>query len=260
MSKAKIGTSLIHHADTGGDGPAVVFSHGNLMDADMWQPHIKRLAPAYRCVAWDARLHGRTQDDGAPYTYWESAADLLALLDELRIERAHLVGHSQGGFTSLRAALLAPTRVASLTLIDTAAVRWPPEALADMAAVRDGLRTHGPDTVGPALLELLLGVPELYPEWLAKWRRQPNGRLADAVGVLMAVDDLTARLGEVRAPALVVHGTDDRPIPPAAGRALAAALPAATFVPVPGAGHTPPLTHVEMVHEPLLELLNSVVL
>ncbi|MFJ8386515.1 alpha/beta fold hydrolase [Streptomyces sp. NPDC094438] len=259
MPVAKIGTSLIHSVDTGGDGPAVVFSHGNLMDADMWRSHIERLAPAYRCVAWDARLHGRTQDDGAPYTYWESAADLLALLDELRIERAHLVGHSQGGFTSLRAALLAPTRVASLTLIDTAAAAWPPEALAQMAAVRDGLRGHGPEVVGPALLELLLGVPELYPEWLAKWRSQPAGRLADAVGVLMAVDDITSRLGEVRAPALVVHGTDDRPIPLSEGRALAAALPAAAFVPIPGAGHTPSLTHAEMVHEPMTAFLNSTV-
>ncbi|MFE3526454.1 alpha/beta fold hydrolase [Streptomyces sp. NPDC059161] len=258
MPLAKIGTSLIHYVDTGGDGPVVVFSHGNLMDADMWQPQLTRLAPAFRCVAWDTRLHGRTEDEGVTHTYWDSAADLLALLDELDVDRGHLVGHSQGGFTSLRAALLAPTRVASLTLIDTAAGSWPPQALADMAAVRDALRGSGPDAVGPALLELLLGVGELYPTWLAKWRSQPVERLAQAVGVLMAVDDITSRLAEVRAPALVVHGTEDRPIPISEGRSLAAALPAATFVPIPGAGHTPSLTHPDRVHEPMTRFVNSV--
>ena len=68
----------------------------------------------------------------------------------------------------------------------------------------------------------------MYPDWLAKWRRQPVERLVRAVGVLMAVDDITSRLAEVRAPALVVHGTEDRPVPISEGRSLAATLPAAT--------------------------------
>jgi pimeloyl-ACP methyl ester carboxylesterase len=48
-------------------------------------------------VHWDERLHGRTEDDGKLYSYWESADNLLAMLDDLAVRRATLVGHSQGG-------------------------------------------------------------------------------------------------------------------------------------------------------------------
>jgi pimeloyl-ACP methyl ester carboxylesterase len=140
-------------------------------------------------VVWDARLHGRTKDDGDLYTYWDSADDLLGLLDHLGVEQAALVGHSQGGFLSLRAALRAPERVKALVLIDTAAAAWPQQVLAQMSGVRDGFRDRGPDAVAPVLLGLLLGRPEIHGHWLQAWREQPQQRLADAVAVLMGVDE-----------------------------------------------------------------------
>ncbi|MGW2491526.1 alpha/beta fold hydrolase [Streptomyces sp. NPDC001606] len=245
-----------HAEDSGGDGPAVVFSHGNLMDHTMWEPQVSALRGGYRCVAWDERLHGRTVDDGRPHTYWQSADDLLGLLDAMDIGRAVLVGHSQGGFLSLRAALRAPERVAGLVLVDTRATAWPERDLARMGAVADAFEAAGPDAVGPQLLDLLIGEPALHEVWLAKWRAQPPHRSATAVRTLMGVDDISARLSGITVPALVVHGEWDAPVPVAAGRALHAALPGAQdFVLVPGAAHTPNLTHAAEVTRALAGFL-----
>jgi 3-oxoadipate enol-lactonase len=254
MPFASVNGQQLYFEDTGGDGPVVVFSHGNLMNRDMWAPQVEVLRGEFRCVAWDERFHGRTKDDGGLYTYWDSAGDLLGLLDHLGAGQATLAGHSQGGFLSLRAALLAPERVKALVLIDTAAVAWPPETLAQMSGMRDRIRDGGPDAVAP----VLLGKPEIHQDWLRAWREQPQQRLADAVAVLMGVDDISVCLGQITQPALIVHGEADQPIPLPLGQMLRDGLPGALdLIAIPGAGHTPSLTNPDQVKGPLAAFLRQ---
>ena len=111
MAFAEINGQRIFYTDSGGDGPAVIFSHGFLMDHSMFDPQVAALAPEFRVITWDARGFGATEFDEKPFTYWDSAGDALALCDHLGIDRAVFAGMSQGGFLSLRAALLAPDRV-----------------------------------------------------------------------------------------------------------------------------------------------------
>lgn len=256
MPYADVDGARLYFEDSGGAGPAVVLSHGNLMDRDMWVHQVRALEPDFRVIVWDERLHGRTEDDGKTHSYWDSAADLIGLLDHLGLQQAALVGHSQGGFLSMRAALLAPERVKALALIDTTSVAWPPEALAQMRGVSEGFRAAGPEAVAPVLLGMLLGQPVIHDQWLTKWKAQPRERLADAVQVLMCADDITDRLGEIAIPALVVHGDGDQPIPYPLGQALAGQLPGAQeLVTVTGAGHTPNLTHPDRVNPALAGFL-----
>jgi hypothetical protein len=121
MAFADVNGQHIRFDDSGGDGSAVILSHGFLMDREMFAPQVDALAAEFRVITWDGRGFGETRSDGQPFTYWDSARDCLGLLDHLRIERAVLGGMSQGGFLSLRAALLAPERVAALVLIGTQA-------------------------------------------------------------------------------------------------------------------------------------------
>ena len=95
----------------------------------MFAPQAAALAPEFRVIAWDERGFGETEFDGKPFTYWDSARDCLGLLDHLGIQQAVLGGMSQGGFLSLRAALLAPARVRALVLIDTQSGVEDPEQL-----------------------------------------------------------------------------------------------------------------------------------
>ncbi|GAA3572985.1 hypothetical protein GCM10022222_66550 [Amycolatopsis ultiminotia] len=149
--------------DSGGRGPAILCLHGNLMDATMWDGIVETLS-GYRCIRFDFRLHGATEDDGLPFTYWDAARDALDVLDTLDVPAAHFVGHSQGGFTALRAALLAPGRITSLALIDTAADAFPGPALAQMAQIRDGFAAGAVEETAAAVLE--------------RRRRRPNRTLA----------------------------------------------------------------------------------
>lgn len=248
MTTITVNGQTIHYTDSAGSGPALVFSHGALLDSTMWESQIAALSPTFRCIAWDARLHGRTQETDSAHTDWDSARDLLGLLDALGIESATLIGHSQGGFVSLRAALLSPGRVDALVLLDTMAAAWPAEAIEQMSGARDGLAVAGPDAVAPALLPTLIGREDLHETWLDKWRAQPQRRLADAMSALMSADDVQGRLSEITVPVLGIHGEDDHIVPLEAGRALHEALPGAKeFVVVPGAAHTPVLSHPDVV-------------
>jgi 3-oxoadipate enol-lactonase len=249
MSTINVNEQQIYYTDTEGNGPAVVFSHGALLDSSIWDETIRALVPDFRGIAWDARLHGQTPGTGPAHTDWDSARDLLALLDALGINRAVLAGHSQGGFISLRAALLAPSRVSGLVLIDTMATAWPPESIALMNGARDGFAAAGPDAVAPELLPRLIGRADLYDTWLARWRAQGSQRLAVGMQVLMSADDVSSRLAEVTAPALVIHGEADPIIPLEAGRGLNSSLvEAGELIVVPSAAtHTPVLTHPDIV-------------
>ena len=126
MSFADVNGQRVHFEDTGGDGPVLAFSHGLLMDGAMWDPQVAALRDRYRCITWDERRHGLTESDGTSFTYWDSAADLLALLGHLGVTRATLIGMSQGGYLTQRAAVEAPELVESLVFVASQAGREDP--------------------------------------------------------------------------------------------------------------------------------------
>ncbi|MFW6084103.1 MAG: alpha/beta fold hydrolase, partial [Gemmatimonadota bacterium] len=109
MPITRINGQGIHYEDSGGDGPAVLFLHGFLMDRRMFDPQVEALSGAFRCVRFDARAFGDTEWDGKPFGLYDTAADGVGLLDELGIDSAVWVGHSQGGYAALRAALGHPS-------------------------------------------------------------------------------------------------------------------------------------------------------
>ena len=111
MPYADINGQRIHFEDSGGSGAPIVFTHGFLMDRSMFAPQVEALRDRHRVVTWDQRGFGDTVYDDSPFTYWDSAADCIGLMDHLGIERAVVGGMSQGGFVTLRVALSAPERV-----------------------------------------------------------------------------------------------------------------------------------------------------
>ena len=93
-------TSSVYFEDSGGDGAAVIFSHGFLMDHEMFESQVAALAGEFRCITWDERGFGNTAANRG-FTYWDSADDALALLSHLGVDKAFFVGMSQGGFISM---------------------------------------------------------------------------------------------------------------------------------------------------------------
>ncbi|MDQ3146283.1 MAG: alpha/beta hydrolase [Actinomycetota bacterium] len=258
MPYAEVNGQRIWFEDSGGAGPAVLFSHGFLMDADMFAPQVEALAGEFRCIAWDERAFGRTEHDGKPFTYWDSAADALGLLDHLGVTSAVLAGMSQGGFLSLRAALHAPERVRALVLIDTQAGVEDPQAIPGYQAMVADWEANGPKNVGDIVADLIIGDPDASRPWLAKWEDYPGSRLRVAFDCLVGRDDVTARLGEIGCPALVVHGTADESIDMASAETLCSGLAdCRDLVRVDGAAHASNLTHATVVNPAIREFLLS---
>lgn len=258
MPYADVNGQRLHYTDTGGDGPPVVFSHGFLMDHTMFDAQVAAVSDTHRVITWDERAFGGTEYDGQPFTYWDSAADVLGLLDHLGIERAVLAGMSQGGFLSLRAALLAPERVRALVLLDTQAGVDDPDISAGYRQMLDTWTTVGPiDELVDIVANIIIAEPEENARWIAIWKARATEPLVHAGACLIERDDITDRLGEITCPALVVHGTSDTAIPMERAEQLAAGLSgAASVVAVPGA-HAANLTHPELVNAAIVDFLAS---
>jgi 3-oxoadipate enol-lactonase len=256
---AEVNGQRIRFEDAGGDGPPVILSHGFLMDREMFAPQVEALRREYRVITWDERGFGETEFDGRPFTYWDSAQDCLSLLDHLGIEQAVLGGMSQGGFLSMRAALLAPERVRALVLIDTQSGVEDPDRLPLYRQMQQMWLEKGPvDELAQTIAGLIIGDPVLNEVWIAKWRELPRGSLEAPGDWLFERDDITDRMGEIECPAIVFHGTADASIEIEKAEQLSRDLPGCTgLVRVEGGSHASNLTHPDQVNGPLLEFLGS---
>ena len=244
--------------DSGGDGAVVVFSHGLLMNHAMFAPQVEALRGAYRVVTWDERGHGEAEHEGT-WTYWDSAADVLAILDHLGVEQAVLAGMSQGGFLSLRAALTAPDRVLALVLIDTQAGPEEPDILPLYEGMTAAWAADGPsqDTLDFAAAAILGPGADEQP-WKDLWAAMPNHRSPQVMHPLMTREDISDRLAEITCPALVVHGDADASIPVEKAQTLVDGLPGARpLVLVKGAGHASNLTFPGPVNAAIKAFLAS---
>ncbi|HWK45975.1 MAG TPA: alpha/beta hydrolase [Stellaceae bacterium] len=228
----------LHYQDTGGPGQAVIFSHGLLMDGGMFVEQVEAFVPEYRCITWDQRGFGGTGPAAEPFDYWDSARDLLGLMSGLGIASASLVGLSQGGFLSMRAALLEPERVNSLVLLATRAATDSAETVENFRQLRDEWRRNGAKNVSGPLAEVLLG-PDVDPvPWVERWARMGLGDMDLPLRALMERDDLTSKLPDIACPSIVVHGTADKAIDIEHGKHLAQNLPGCSGLhPQEGAGH-----------------------
>ncbi len=260
MATASVNGITISYTDSGGDGPAVVLSHGYLMDSSMFGPQVAALAPEHRVITWDERGHGATRATG-PFSYWDSASDVLGLLDHLGIDRAVLGGMSQGGFLSLRAALQAPDRVRALVLIDSQAGLEDPAAVPAYEEMERIWLDQGPAPVQELVASIILGPASgrvAWQPWFDKWAGLDREQLRLTFRCLIDRDDITARLAEIHCPALVVHGTADAAIGLEPTEALLAGLAGpATFVAVEGGSHASNLSHPDRVNAAILEFLGS---
>jgi pimeloyl-ACP methyl ester carboxylesterase len=247
------GTRLFYEAR--GEGPAVVLIHGGLVDSRLWDEQVGPLSKRFRVVRYDLRGFGRSAAAPEPFSHLE---DLRALLDFLKVERASLVGLSLGGIVAADFALEHPERVERLVLVGPGlrGDRQPPskdlaavveamgrgaEAFADVSMSRELYAAVRPGTAAHALLRRMLldnfkGVSTFR---LARYPEPPTAE----------------RLGQVRAPTLVVIGSRDAPTLLNIADTLAAQIPGARTVVIEGSSHHPPVEKPKELNRALLDFL-----
>lgn len=214
--------------------------------------HISRhTAPDFGELA-AALMAGRTPD--VPYTLHDMAADAFGLLDALSIDRAHLVGRSMGGMIAQVMAYEHPERVASLTSImsSTGNPSLPspaPDAMALMAKPAPNPVSDEAGYLAHSLAFARRIAGSRYPFDEAAARRliiaetrraQDRNGFGRQIAAIAVSGDRRRRLATVRAPTLVIHGSDDPLFPPACGEDTVASIPAAEFMLIEGMGHDLP--------------------
>lgn len=107
------------------DSPFVILTHGASVDHHTWGLQVPVLAERYGVVTWDVRGHGASRPMGGAFSLREATADLIAILDELGVDRAALVGQSMGGMIAQDAALLQPGRVSALVGLGCVCITLP---------------------------------------------------------------------------------------------------------------------------------------
>ncbi|HEX7994593.1 MAG TPA: alpha/beta fold hydrolase [Streptosporangiaceae bacterium] len=238
--------------DTGGPGAgsfdaggrdAVVLLHPGWGDARIWDDVLARLTGRRRVVRYDTRGYGSSPPPAAPFT---QVRDLIAVLDQLEIARAVLVGHSGGGGTAIGLAIDQPHRVSALVLLAPGVPDYPwpgddpywqqfeaaftagdPDALAAL-----GMRTWAAASADPAA----------------------KAQIRAAVAAFFRLGDFEqpdppafSRLGEIAVPAVVAVGDLEYPMVADCGRAVAERIPNCQLITVPGADHLLPLRAPELI-------------
>ena len=243
------GVALYHELHGDPSSPPLVLLEGMGGETAGWRRNIPALAARFRVVAYDFRGNGRSRMPDEPVTMDTFVDDTLALMDHLGIDRAHVYGMSFGGFVAQLLALDHPERVLGLVLGAT--------HFGGPGVLRSGARVPKGQ---PYRALYAPGFPEANPEHVAAdlfagapTRQRPHARRRQAEAARSF--DVSARLRDLAAPTLVIHGTADQLIPVDNGRLLAAAIPGARLCLLEGAGHVYHSERAEAADAAVIEFL-----
>jgi 3-oxoadipate enol-lactonase len=246
-----------------GSGPPVILGHSYLCSGKMWQGQLPALAAQFRVINPDLRGHGRSGQVAHPFSLYDAVSDTVAVLDQLGIERAIWCGLSIGGMVALRAALVCPERVAGLILLDTDAGRETARRKLKYNAMGMGARLLGMRPFLASITRLLFGTttrrenPALVAEWKTEFAGVHVPSALWCLETLMRRDSLLDRLHEIRVPALVLVGEEDRSLPVALSRRIHNRLRDSTFGVIATAGHLAPLEQPAQVNNAILSFLTA---
>jgi pimeloyl-ACP methyl ester carboxylesterase len=226
-----------------GSGSPVILLHGGLGHSGNWSYQVLALLRSgYRAILIDSRGHGRSTRDGRPYTYEQMAADVLTVMDTLNIEKAGVVGWSDGAVIALILALKAPARVAGVFYF---ACNMDPGGAKEFEftpTIGRCINRHKQD------YRELSATPEQFDEFLEAvglmQRTQPN----------YSADDLT----QIRVPVAIAHSEHDEFIKREHAEYLARSIPDAEFVYLPDVSHFAPLQRPEQFNAAMLAFLNRI--
>lgn len=237
-----------------GTGEPLVLCHGAEADHRHYDVLRPLLAKKVRAIAYDQRDTGGTKGPENDYEMVDLGRDCIALIQALGLDSAHLLGTSLGGMVAMQAAIAAPHRIRSLTLVST---------------------TPSPLMVSPAIRRL----PELDPSarqaFMMDALISPERRLADPslLAVLQASSvnrppapaarrlaaahshDCIPQLSSISAPTLVIHGEQDPMFPVGAARRLVAEIPNASLMLIPDGRHGLVFEHTELIAQHVLEFM-----
>jgi 3-oxoadipate enol-lactonase len=241
--------------------PWLAFSHSLACSVRMWDGQIAALKDRYRILAYDTRGHGQSAAPKGAYTLEQMADDLRALLKHSQIEKTHYCGLSMGGMIGQTFAIKYPGVFNSLILCDTTS-RYP-AAAAPMWQERIRIaESQGMKPLVQPTIERWFTAPfrekqkDKVQAIASQIERTPVPGYAGCCHAIPRID-VTARLKEIKCPALVICGEDDPGTPPAMAREIHENLPGSKLVLIAQAAHLSNVEQPEAFNRALAEFLSA---
>lgn len=252
-----------------GAGDPLVLING--LGYDLWQWHkmIPLLAKDFRVIVFDNRGAGQSEKPAGPYTAHMLADDLADLLNRLGVKKAHVMGHSMGGFVAQAFALDYPEMLDRLVLASTNFggpnhVPITPEAMAVLTDTKsdpmERLRRGVVISTAPGFVE---GHPEFLQEWLSYRAAHPidlagyQAQMAIGLGLLSPAAAFENKLGNIKARTLVLSAEHDKVVPSANGALMAGKIPGGMAITLARAGHFFPFEIPELASQTVAQFLKS---
>ena len=244
-----------------GDGPPLILVHGIGAARDTWRYLIPKLRDRFTVISYDLRGHGASPMPTIPFELDALVADLERVRERADVESAHVAGHSLGGMIGPAYAREHPERVRSLGVLSTAAFRTEDDG-AKVRSVVDAMRRDGIPNILPTLKDRWY-----TDEFLATREDVVQRRMDQVIGTdpevflnvfrIYATFEMGPWLHEVTAPSLVLTGEKDGGCPPRLNEKIAAAMPNAELVILPGYKHSILLECGELVADHLIRFIEG---
>jgi len=254
-----------------GSGTPLIFVHEFAGDHRSWEPQMRFFSRRYRCITYGARGFPPSDipDEGSKYSQARARDDILAVLDHLKIERAHVCGLSMGGFATLHFGIKYPKRALSLVVAGCGYGAEPDKKAkfqAECEAAASAFEKNWAETakqyaVGPTRIRFQQKDPRGWAEFAQQYAEHSSkGQALTMRGVQMkrhSLYELVDDMRKITTPTLIVTGDEDDPcIEP--GVLMKRAIPTSGLVVIPQAGHTINIEDPEAFNRAVSEFLSIV--
>jgi len=202
MPKTKANDVNIYY-EISGEGPALVLLHGWMENHNVWKMQIPEFSKDYRVIAVDLRGHGESDKPKSGYSIQTFADDLYHVLNELRIDKAIIAGHSMGGMTALVFYLTYPERVKGLILVNTTSAGIHDVGPMPLKETLELIRTFGFENIVEQYFAQIFFAPGTNED-LINWTKSevlktPQYVVEEALKAIMK-HDVTGKLSRIAVP------------------------------------------------------------
>ena len=244
-----------------GSGPDVLLVHPFPSHHGIWFPVAEMLSTRYRAILIDVRGLGESSTGEGPATMDKHAADILRVLDELKIGKVAYAGNSIGGYIFFEFWRRYRERVSAVVLADTKASADADEARKSRLAAADDVLQRGTEPFIDAQLSKLMGEstrrnrPDKVTEAKRMMMKASPAGIASVLRGMAARPDSNATLSTIDVPAMVICGEEDGLTPALEMESMHRSIPKSLFRRVAKAGHYSPFEQPEEVHRLIRDFL-----
>ncbi|MGH6704781.1 MAG: alpha/beta fold hydrolase [Bradyrhizobium sp.] len=222
-----------------GNGPTLVMQHGFMGGCGYWLPQLGNLGASFDVITPDLAGFAGSRDETVQESIEGHAAAVCELLDWLKVQRYHLLGHSMGGMIALQIALDYPQRVGKLVLYGTSSSGNLPSRFEPLEASIRRIEQEGLDACAQRIVRTWFIDGDAAPYYSLSLDAGRGTRADAAIAALACIArwDVTRRLAEIDAPSLVLCGDRDRSVDPQQAYALWRGIDRSELCIAPGCAH-----------------------